>query len=57
MRFSGILQTFHRPFSYQDRSPFFAGRGHSGAAAAADIGDVRSGQFVPVGGLCQHSFG
>ena len=35
----------HRPFSYRDHSPFFAGRGHSGVAATADVGDVRPGQF------------
>ena len=35
----------------------FAGRGHSGAAAAADVDDFRSGQFVPVAAHCQHPFG
>ena len=50
-------RTSHRTFSYRDHSPFFAGRGHNGVAAAADVGDVRSGQFVTNAGYCQHSFG
>jgi len=35
----------HRPFSYRDHSPFFAGRGHSGEATSAVVGQGLSGRF------------